>query len=79
MCLHLTQISTAESCDDGNVINGDGCSSSCRIEGGYHCVVAVQASASRCYVHCGDGVCEAFEAEECVKDCGYSWESLQTR
>lgn len=26
-----------EECDDGNVIDGDGCSSACKIEGGYTC------------------------------------------
>ena len=25
-------------CDDGNNVNGDGCSESCRIEEGYQCV-----------------------------------------
>jgi len=24
-------------CDDGNLINGDGCSSACAVENGYHC------------------------------------------
>ena len=25
-------------CDDGNLINGDGCDSKCRVEKGYKCI-----------------------------------------
>jgi cysteine-rich repeat protein len=31
----------AEACDDGNNINGDGCSSTCTIEVGWSCVLSV--------------------------------------
>ena len=30
-------VEAGESCDDGNRIDGDGCSSSCTIETGYNC------------------------------------------
>lgn len=49
-----------EQCDDGNTANGDGCSSSCRIELGYKC----PAPGSPCSTTtCGDGVVEG--AEQC--------------
>lgn len=28
---------TTEACDDGNIVNGDGCSSKCLIESGFNC------------------------------------------
>lgn len=31
----------AEACDDGNVIDGDGCSATCRIEPGFSCTAAI--------------------------------------
>ena len=27
----------SETCDDGNVVSGDGCSSTCLVESGYTC------------------------------------------
>jgi cysteine-rich repeat protein len=43
-------IGAAESCEDGNIANGDGCSSLCQIEPGYDC------SGSSCLAAaCGDG------------------------
>jgi len=36
------------SCDDGNLINGDGCSSKCQIEADYTCVGGSTTSASAC-------------------------------
>ena len=50
-----------ETCDDGNVASGDGCSSSCKIETGYSCN---QTQPSRCWSTCGDGVI-ATGKEEC--------------
>lgn len=35
-------------CDDGNLINGDGCSSSCKIESGFHCTAGLNNTASVC-------------------------------
>jgi cysteine-rich repeat protein len=48
-----------EVCDDGNVINGDGCSSICSEEPGFDCV----GSPSACAPVCGDGVVAG--AEQC--------------
>lgn len=46
-----SSIETGEQCDDGNTTNGDGCSSTCQLEGygGY----------------CGDGITQSGEGEEC--------------
>lgn len=38
----------SEPCDDGNVINGDGCTSSCVVEDNYSCVNGSLSSASVC-------------------------------
>jgi len=43
----------AEACDDGNLVDGDGCSSSCTIETGYECT---GTPLSVCTVLCGDGI-----------------------
>src|SRR5204862_273537 len=43
---------TDETCDDGNVTSGDGCSASCRIEPGWLC----SGRPSRCTPLCGDGL-----------------------
>ena len=42
----------AETCDDGGVLPGDGCSSSCGVEVGYACTGAPSA----CATVCGDGI-----------------------
>lgn len=42
-------------CDDGNLINGDGCSSTCTIETGYTCTAPLLAK-SVCTEVCGDGI-----------------------
>jgi cysteine-rich repeat protein len=31
------QVGSEETCDDGNAVSGDGCSSTCRAEAGYDC------------------------------------------
>jgi cysteine-rich repeat protein len=36
-------------CDDGNLINGDGCSSDCRIESNYRCEGGNSTQADKCY------------------------------
>ena len=51
--------SPAETCDDQNILNNDGCSSSCVIENGYTC----HGTPSVCRGVCGDGL-KAFH-EEC--------------
>ena len=44
-------------CDDGNTVNGDGCSSTCTIETGYSC----SGSPSVCSPICGDGLVVGIE------------------
>uniref|UniRef100_A0A672GDX1 Pappalysin-1 n=1 Tax=Salarias fasciatus TaxID=181472 RepID=A0A672GDX1_SALFA len=58
--------SKGEECDDMNSINGDGCSSQCKKEAFFNCV----EEPSMCYYYDGDGVCEDFERETGVRDCG---------
>ena len=41
-----------ETCDDGNVNNGDGCSSACQVQAGFTC----SGSPSVCNTICGDGI-----------------------
>uniref|UniRef100_A0A8C9U8J2 Pregnancy-associated plasma protein A, pappalysin 1a n=1 Tax=Scleropages formosus TaxID=113540 RepID=A0A8C9U8J2_SCLFO len=55
-----------EECDDMNSANGDGCSSRCRKEPFFNCVY----EPSLCYFYDGDGMCEDFERETSVRDCG---------
>lgn len=45
-------IESGETCDDSNVINGDGCSSTCAIESGFTC----SGTPSVCNGICGDGL-----------------------
>ena len=46
----------SEACDDGNVVDGDGCSSSCEIESEFDCDTTPQTT-SVCYNRtCGDGI-----------------------
>ncbi|XP_055739245.1 pappalysin-2-like isoform X1 [Salvelinus fontinalis] len=56
-----------EDCDDGNLLDGDGCSKKCHMESGFNC----NGEPSLCYVFEGDGVCEEFERGSSVQDCGY--------
>ncbi|XP_075396602.1 pappalysin-2 [Tenrec ecaudatus] len=58
--------SLGEECDDGDLLSGDGCSRTCRMEEGFNCV----GEPSLCYVYEGDGLCEAFEKETRISDCG---------
>ncbi|XP_030647527.1 pregnancy-associated plasma protein A, pappalysin 1b [Chanos chanos] len=55
-----------EECDDMNSANGDGCSSQCKKEPLFNCV----DEPSLCYFYDGDGMCEDFERETSVRDCG---------
>ncbi|KTG07046.1 hypothetical protein cypCar_00016071 [Cyprinus carpio] len=56
-----------EACDDGNLLDGDGCSKKCQVEPGFKC----HGRPSLCYVFEGDGVCEEFERRSSVQDCGF--------
>ena len=54
--------STAESCDDNNTVGGDGCSATCQIEHGFHCVSTTDVvggsgigGLDKCRPICGDG------------------------
>ena len=47
-----------ERCDDGNQLSNDGCSSSCVVECGYHCVNGTHS----CVTLCGDSLKSANEA-----------------
>ncbi|CAG12416.1 unnamed protein product, partial [Tetraodon nigroviridis] len=60
------QSSKGEECDDMNILNGDGCSSQCKKESFFNCI----EEPSMCYYYDGDGVCEDFEQETGVRDCG---------
>ncbi len=54
-------LNNAETCDDGNKISGDGCSSNCNIESGFSC----SGTPSACSVPvslCGNGVINSGEA-----------------
>ena len=35
-------------CDDGNIIDGDGCSSTCQVEDGFKCQSGSPTNASHC-------------------------------
>ncbi|XP_062986412.1 pappalysin-2 [Elgaria multicarinata webbii] len=59
-------MSLTEECDDGNLIDGDGCSRTCNKENGFHCA----DEPSLCYVHDSDGICEPFEKSSSIVDCG---------
>ncbi|KAA0719365.1 Pappalysin-2 [Triplophysa tibetana] len=56
-----------EECDDGNLLDGDGCSKKCHVEPGFKC----HGQPSLCYVFEGDGMCEEFERASSVQDCGF--------
>ena len=43
-----------EDCDDGNILDGDGCSSSCIVESGYTCQTGKVGSV--CSAICGDSL-----------------------
>ena len=44
-----------EDCDDGNLLDNDGCSSKCKIEGGFACTPAIAQDSSTC--QSGTGEC----------------------
>jgi len=45
-----------EQCDDGNLIDGDGCSSFCTLEDGFICVIINANGECKCTEICGDGL-----------------------
>lgn len=45
-------VSSAEACDDGGVVAGDGCSATCTVESGYSC----SGTPSSCSTVCGDSI-----------------------
>ena len=45
---------SSEICDDGNTVNGDGCSHNCQIEIGFTCSGGSQYTKDTCYEICGD-------------------------
>ena len=49
----------SEACDDGNNVDGDGCSAGCYVQAGYSCT----GSPSTCTTICGDGL--KVGAEQC--------------
>ncbi|XP_036891062.1 pappalysin-2 [Sturnira hondurensis] len=55
-----------EECDDGDLLSGDGCSRTCSLEEGFRCT----GEPSLCYAFEGDGICEPFEEETSLVDCG---------
>ena len=46
-------ITVSENCDDNNTLNGDGCSETCVVEGGWTCT---NTFVSTCKGICGDGM-----------------------
>jgi len=58
----------SEICDDGNLVDGDGCSSTCQIESLYQCDLsttnATEGALSVCSL-CGNGVKKLSDGEQC--------------
>merc|ERR1711959_127903 len=44
-----------EQCDDGNRLDGDGCSRECGVEPGYSCTGGDSLNSDTCTTICGDG------------------------
>ena len=54
-----------ESCEDGNVVGGDGCSLSCRLEDGFACDLDISVGLDECSrAQCGDSLV-AVNLEQC--------------
>ncbi len=54
-------VEPGEACDDGNAMGGDGCSSYCQVEPGYHCA----GTPSTCTFVCGNYVIDYGDGETC--------------
>ncbi|CAI2381489.1 unnamed protein product [Moneuplotes crassus] len=52
-------------CDDGDRVNGDGCSYGCLVESGWQCTLGDAATASVCSDDCGDGKVMSVQAGYC--------------
>ena len=53
----IAHIPTPQECDDNNLVNGDGCSDTCRVEPGFDCnTTATSAPDLRCSPILGDGM-----------------------
>jgi cysteine-rich repeat protein len=46
---------SSEKCDDGNSVDGDGCTKTCNVEIGFYCFGGSQFGKDRCEEICGDG------------------------
>ena len=57
-----------EQCDDGNLLNGDGCSSACRIEPSYYCTTTSGGTSTCAVAVCGDGARQGEVATEACDD-----------
>lgn len=72
----------ADQCDDGNVLNNDGCSSSCTKETGWTCTRASASTADVCVPNCGDGlirgneVCDDGNTSATVDGCSTNCKSI---
>jgi cysteine-rich repeat protein len=73
------RIASDESCDDGNVFSGDGCSNTCAIEGGFRCMgdpsdCTGSCKPSGCTTVTPDGCsCHANDPDSCIdaySECG---------
>lgn len=63
-----------ESCDDGNLLDEDGCSSQCHVEEGWACDLS---EPSQCRIQCGEVTCE--RGQRCVDgECQCDSESCPT-
>ncbi len=68
----------SETCDDGNTINGDGCSASCVVESGYSCTVGSNSSAGGASVCTGSShaVVSTIRLVESAGERGIEWTTL---
>lgn len=80
-----------EGCDDGNTVDGDGCSALCVFEfcgdmicNNYETILTCPCDCGNCPIikFCGDGICSASEGENCLtcpEDCGECMKSNKTK
>ncbi len=57
-----------EGCDDGNRVDGDGCSAECAVEAGYTCVTPGAPCAPVCAPACDHGTCVAPQTCDCASN-----------